>query len=63
MHKALDTSGTWSGTAGSVAWENVTGKPSTFTPSDHTHNYAGSSIPGGSATSAVKLDTSAGSAT
>ena len=29
----------------------------------HTHNYAGSSSAGGSATSAVKLDTSAGSAT
>lgn len=30
---------------------------------DHTHNYAGSSSAGGSANSAVKLDTSAGSAT
>ena len=30
---------------------------------NHTHNYAGSSSAGGSATSAVKLDTSAGSAT
>ena len=39
-HKALDTSGTWSGTAGSVAWANVTGKPSTFTPSTHTHKYS-----------------------
>ena len=26
-----------SGTAGSVAWANVTGKPSSFTPSSHTH--------------------------
>ena len=25
------------GVAGSVAWSNVTGKPSTFTPSEHTH--------------------------
>ena len=25
------------GVAGSVAWDNVTGKPSTFTPSEHTH--------------------------
>lgn len=25
--------------AGSVAWGNVTGKPSTFTPSSHTHSY------------------------
>lgn len=36
-------SGTWginvTGSAGSVAWGNVTGKPSTFTPSSHTHSY------------------------
>ena len=36
-------SGTWSinvtGSAGSVAWANVTGKPSTFTPSSHTHDF------------------------
>ena len=36
-------SGTWgisiTGSAGSVAWGNVTGKPSTFAPSSHTHNY------------------------
>lgn len=32
-------------------------------PNGHTHNYAGSSSAGGSANSAVKLDTSAGSAT
>jgi hypothetical protein len=25
------------GVAGSVTWDNVTGKPSTFTPSEHTH--------------------------
>lgn len=35
-------SGTWginvSGTAGGVAWGNVTGKPSSFTPSSHTHD-------------------------
>ena len=30
---------------------------------DHTHNYAGSSSPGGSATSAVKLDTATAGAT
>lgn len=29
------------GSANSVAWGNVTGKPSTFAPSSHTHNYAG----------------------
>ncbi len=103
--------------AGSVAWGNVSGKPSTFTPASHTHddkyytktevntkldgksntghthddryytesevdlklanyqpkgnyaavshthNYAGSGSSGGSANSAVKLDSSAGSAT
>ena len=36
-------SGTWginiTGSAGSVAWGNVTNKPSTFTPSSHTHSY------------------------
>ena len=45
------------GSANSVAWGNVTGKPSTFAPSSHTHNYAGSSSAGGSATSAIKLST------
>ena len=49
--------------AGSVAWGNVTGKPGTFTPAAHTHNYAGSGSAGGSANSAVKLDSSAGGAT
>lgn len=40
-------SGTWeisisgnAATASSVAWGNITGKPSTFTPATHTHNYA-----------------------
>lgn len=42
--------------ASSVAWVNVTGKPSTFTPSGHTHNYAGSSSAGGAATSANKVN-------
>ncbi len=36
---------------------------STKADASHTHNYAGSSSAGGSATSAVKLDSSAGSAT
>jgi hypothetical protein len=44
-------------TASSVAWGNITGKPSTFAPSSHTHNYAGSSSAGGAATSAIKLST------
>ena len=38
-------------------------KGSTFSLSDHTHNYAGSSSAGGAATSANKLNTNAGSAT
>lgn len=37
------------GSATSVPWSGVTGKPSTFTPSSHTHNYAGSSSAGGNA--------------
>ena len=50
--------------ANSVAWGNVSGKPSTYPADTHTHNYAGSSSAGGSANSAVKLDTAtAGSAT
>lgn len=64
-------SGTWginitgnAGSASSVSWGNVSGKPSTFTPAAHTHNYAGSGSAGGSANSAAKLDTStAGSTT
>ena len=46
--------------ASSVAWANISGKPS-LSLSNHTHQYAGSSSAGGSANSAVKLDTSAGS--
>ena len=58
------TNADYASSAGSVAWGNVTGKPSTFAPSSHTHNYAGSGSAGGSANSAVKLDTAtAGSAT
>lgn len=66
-HVTIDNSGLYSGTAAkanSVPWSGVTGKPSTYTPSSHTHNYAGSGSAGGSANSAVKLDTAtAGSAT
>ena len=58
------TNANYASSAGSVAWGNVTGKPSTFAPSDHTHKYAGSGSAGGSANSAVKLDTAtAGSTT
>ena len=37
--KVLKGDGTWGAVsaASSVAWSDVTGKPSTFTPSDHTH--------------------------
>ena len=58
--KYLKSTGTW----GQVAWSEISGKPSTFAPSTHTHNYAGSASAGGSANSAVKLDTAtAGSST
>lgn len=33
------------------SWSEIGSKPSTFTPSSHTHNYAGSSSAGGSANS------------
>ena len=46
---------TTAGSANAVAWANVSGKPSTYTPSAHTHNYAGSSSAGGAANSANKL--------
>ena len=42
--------------ASSVAWGNVTGKPSTFAPSSHTHSYAGSPSAGGAANSANLLN-------
>lgn len=51
------------GSATSVPWSGVTDKPSSYTPSSHTHNYAGSSSAGGAATSADKLNANAGSAT
>ena len=49
IYKRYYSSGGWSGwfklnagyadSAGSVAWDNVTGKPSSFTPSSHTHSW------------------------
>lgn len=36
-----------------TTWDEVDGKPSTFTPSSHTHSYAGSASAGGPATSAI----------
>ena len=49
------------GSATSVPWSGITGKPSTFTPSSHTHNYAGSSSAGGAANSANVLNNIFGS--
>jgi len=44
-------SGTWginvTGSAGSVAWGNVTGKPSTYTPSSHNHDGTYLKLSGG----------------
>lgn len=39
----------------SYSWGEITGKPSTFTPASHTHNYAGSSSAGGAANSSLLL--------
>lgn len=41
--------------ASSVPWSGITGKPTTFTPAFHTHNYAGSSSAGGTANASYKL--------
>ena len=46
-----------------VGKNTLTWKGTNISLSGHTHNYAGSSSPGGSAASAVKLDSSAGSTT
>lgn len=43
------------GSATSVPWSGITGKPSTYPPSSHTHNYAGSSTAGGIAYNANAL--------
>lgn len=43
------------GSANSVAWGNVTGKPSTFAPSSHTHSYL--PLTGGSVTGAISITT------
>lgn len=70
LYKRYKSSGSWSSwskmsagyadSAGSVAWGNVSGKPSTYTPSSHTHNYAGSNSAGGAANSANALNWVAG---
>ena len=60
-------SGTWgisvSGSAGSVAWENVVRKPDSYNPSNHTHNYAGSTSAGGPANSLAGFTNTTNSAT
>lgn len=43
------------GSANSVAWGNVTGKPSTFAPSSHTHSYL--PLSGGTMTGAISITT------
>ena len=40
--------------AESVSWSNITNKPSSFTPSSHTHNYL--PLSGGSLTGALRID-------
>lgn len=49
--------------AESVPWAGITDKPSTFTPSTHTHNYAGSSTAGGAATTALTCTGNSATAT
>lgn len=61
-------SGTWginvTGSAGSVAWGNVSGKPSTYTPSDHAHGqYYDSTISRTANTVLAAPNGSAGGAT
>lgn len=52
-------SGTWginvTGSAGSVAWGNVSGKPSSFTPASHTHPYL--PLSGGTMTGTINFTT------
>lgn len=47
---------TSAGSANSVAWGNVTGKPSAFAPSSHTHSYL--PLSGGNVTGAISITTS-----
>ena len=47
--------GNLAGTASAAPWSGITGKPSTYPPSSHTHNYAGSSTAGGIAYNANAL--------
>lgn len=47
------TSATYASTAGSVAWNNISDKPSTFTPSSHTHDYL--PLSGGTITGTLRV--------
>ena len=47
--------GNLTGTASAAPWSGITGKPATYPPSSHTHNYAGSSSSGGIAWNASSL--------
>lgn len=47
--------GNLNGTASAAPWSGITGKPTTYPPSSHTHNYAGSSSSGGIAWNANAL--------
>ena len=58
MGDGTGASGTWginvTGSAGSVAWGNVTGKPSTYAPSSHTHSYV--PLSGGTMTGTLRVN-------
>lgn len=60
LEKALEGAATGGHTH---AWDSITGKPSTFAPSTHTHNYAGSSSAGGAATTALACTGNSATAT
>lgn len=47
--------GNLNGTASAAPWSGITGKPTSYPPSSHTHNYAGSSSAGGNAYNANAL--------
>lgn len=51
---SADIAGT-AAAANSVAWTNITAKPTDYPPASHTHLYAGSAQAGGAATSATRL--------
>lgn len=50
--------GSCTGSAGSVAWGNVTGKPSTYPPSSHSHSYL--PLSGGTLTGNINWNGSSG---